>query len=953
MSDHLVSRQRRREFLITVSYTVFSVLMIVVTTMERWPIWYVPLIVAEIAFIWWSYATKFQSYISRAFAVTAFTCLNIFLYGIQGESFHVLIPTLCVEMVLLSLYELPRIMDVAIVQTIILFLYHALIKHTLTIPEDSLGKNRMILWSLSFIVLIGLCIYRIYHHVQEEADTENLEKQVRMEKKVKDDFMANTSHELRTPVNTISGMCEILLQKNLPDDVHSGVLDVQMTGVELQNIVTDIMDYASLESGTMELSPRAYNITSTLNDVMNMTVFENRDKHLEILFDCDPNIPCLLEGDEQQLRRILNNLISNAIKYTSEGGLLVRVTYRPEEYGINLLVSVRDTGVGLSMEECERILRDFYQADSDRNRRAGGVGLGLTISSALIKKMGGFLTIKSQPGQGSDFSFAIPQKVLNDQPCISLKRPGAIKLVWFYNPQSSVPTMRDAFVNHIKHFSDYFGIVSQRASSLDECKRRVSRGQVKHLIIGQAEYEQDKSYFDELSEKLTVILVADRSQPPKTGARIHVLYKPYNAMMLAEIFNGSETSQLTQRRKQKHFFAPNAKILVVDDNLMNLKVVEGLLRKYRIKIVGATSGEEALTLIESRDYDFVFMDHMMPGMDGVECFHHIRDKQAPYFKRVPVIALTANAIAGSKEMFLAEGFNDFIAKPIDTALLNEILHKYIPLEKQFDEEDAETSPREKKSASSAGRKSRKDARGTSAKKSESEGKESSDAKKAGRVKKSSEEVSSEPEISKPADPFDMLPDIDKDTAIMYCGSEEDFLELAEVYCTSGKTYAEKLQDAFETMDLKNYALISHTIKSTSRTLGATELSEMALVQEMASKDEDGDAVRSNHEEFSAAYKKVLSQLESALGTEDSKESGENRSEASGGDISNWDEVKEKMKASLESFETKAFEECLDSVRGQKLGGEPIEKVLEEVLQRVSSFDYEGAAAELEKIGGKA
>ena len=949
MSDHLVSRQRRRELLITGSYTVFSVLMIIVTNIEHWPVWYVPLIIAELAFVWWSYASKFQSYLFRSFSVTTFICLNVFLYGIQGENFHVLIPTLCVEMVLLSLYELPRIMDIAVVQTIFLFLYHALIKKTFVIPEDTLGRNRMMLSTLSLIILIALCVYRIFHHVQEEADTENLEKQVRMEKKVKDDFMANTSHELRTPVNTISGMCEILLQKNLPDDVHSGVLDVQMTGVELQNIVTDIMDYASLESGTMELSPRAYNITSTLNDVMNMTVFENREKHLEIIFDCDPNIPCLLEGDEQQLRRVLNNLISNAIKYTSEGGLLVRVTYRPEEYGINLLVSVKDTGVGLSMEECERILRDFYQADSDRNRRAGGVGLGLTISSALIKKMGGFLTIKSQPGQGSDFSFAIPQKVLNDQPCISLKRPGAIKLVWFYNPQSSVPTMRDAFVDHIKHFSDYFGIVSQRASSLEECKRRVSRGQVKHLIIGQAEYEQDKSYFDELSEKLTVILVADRSQPPKTGARIHVLYKPYNAMMLAEIFNGSETSQLTQRRKHKHFVAPKAKILVVDDNLMNLKVVEGLLRKYRIKIVGATSGEEALTLIESKDYDFVFMDHMMPGMDGVECFHHIRDKQAPYFKQVPIIALTANAIAGSKEMFLAEGFNDFIAKPIDTALLNEILHKFIPLEKQFDEEETVASPKEKTSAA-AGRKAREDGRGASAKKSESE---SSVKKKAGRTKKASEEVSSEPEIIKPTDTFDMLPDIDKDTAIMYCGSEEDFLELAEVYCTSGKTYAEKLQDAFEATDLKNYALISHTIKSTSRTLGATKLSEMALVQEMAAKDGDGDAVRSNHEEFSAAYKKVLSQLESVLGTEDSKESGENRSEASGGDISNWDEVKEKMKASLELFETKAFEECLDSVRGQKLGGEPIEKVLEEVLQKVSSFDYEGAAAELEKIGGKA
>ena len=962
MNNHIANRQRRREFLITLSFTIFSVLMIVVTTIERWPIWYVPLIALEVAFVWWEYTIKFQSYLFRAFTVTAMTCLNVFLYGIQGENFNVLIPTLCVEIVLLSLYELPRIMDIAIVQTVFLFLYHAAIKQTFIIPEESLERNRMMLQILSLVILIILCIYRIYHHVQEETDVVNLENQVRMEKKVKDDFMANTSHELRTPVNTISGMCEILLQKNLPDDIHGGVLDIQMTGVELQNIVTDIMDYAALESGTMGLSPRAYNITSTLNDVMNMTVFENRDKHLEIIFDCDPNIPCLLEGDEHQLRRILNNLISNAIKFTSEGGLLVRVTYRKEDYGINLIVSVKDTGVGLSLEECERILQDFYQTDSDRNRRSSGVGLGLTISSALIKKMGGFLTIKSQPGKGSEFSFAIPQKVLNDQPCISLKRPGAIKLVWFYNPQSEVTTMRDAFVDHIKHFSDYFGIVSQRATSLEECKRRISRGQSKHLIIGQAEYEQDKKYFDDLSETITIILVADRSQPPKTGPRIHVLYKPYNAMMLAEIFNGSDATQSSQKKKQRRFVAPKAKILVVDDNLMNLKVVEGLLRKYRIKIVAATSGEEALTLIESRDYDFVFMDHMMPGMDGVECFHHIRDKQGPYFKQVPIIALTANAIAGSREMFMAEGFNEFIAKPIDTALLNEVLHRFIPIEKQFDEEDlapetgsretpakAETTEQSKKSAS---KKSAK----TAKKKTKAESKKPDEDTKEAEKKEAEKTAQPKAEEKKADDAFAMLPDIDKDTAIMYCGSAEDFLELAEVYCVSGKTYAENLQESFDKKDMKNYALISHTIKSTSKTLGAVKLSELALTQEMAAKEGKEDVISSNHEEFIASYKNILGQIEACLGAEEdtkAEESDPENRKGSGDEIENWDELRNKMKTALESFETKAFEDCLDAVRGQKLEGKPIENVLADVLQKANNFDFDGAIAMLEEIGGKA
>ncbi|MBP3895982.1 MAG: hypothetical protein J6D07_05905, partial [Mogibacterium sp.] len=356
MNDYISRRERRRELLITTAYTFFSVLMIIVSQMESWPLFYIPLIAAELAFIWWAYVSKFNSYLFRASIVTLATCLNVFLYGMQGENFLVLIPTICTQFVLLSLYEIVRIIDIVVAETVVLFIYHAVVNYQTLIPDTHLERNRLILQLFSLIALIILCIYRIRHHVQEEEDTILLEDRVRKEAKIKDDFVANTSHELRTPVNTISGMCEILLQKPLSDDIHRNVVDIQMTSVELQNIISDVMDYSALESGNLHLSPREYNITSTINDVMNTMVFENSEKNLEILFDCDPNIPCLLEGDEQQLRRILSSLISNAIKFTKEGGVIVSVTYREEKYGINLIISVKDTGIGLSLEEQEQIL---------------------------------------------------------------------------------------------------------------------------------------------------------------------------------------------------------------------------------------------------------------------------------------------------------------------------------------------------------------------------------------------------------------------------------------------------------------------------------------------------------------------------------------------------------------------------------------------------------------------
>ncbi len=931
MNENLAARQRRRELLITMAFTVFSVLMIIVSSIEHWPIFYIPLIAAEIALIWWSYVRGFQTYLFRALLVTTMTCLNVFLYGIYGETFFFLLPTLCVQFVLLSLFELTQIIHIAIVETIALFLYHVFIKKTFVIPDSSFERNRMILQLLSFVILILLCLYRIYHHIQEESDVVELEEQVKRVQKIKDDFVANTSHELRTPVNTVSGMCEILLQKSLPDDIHRSVLDIQMTGVELQNIVTDILDFASLEAGTLDLAPRAYNITSTLNDVMNMTVFENREKQLEIIFDCDPNIPCLLEGDEQQLRRILNNLINNAIKFTQEGGVTVRVTYRKEEYGINLILSVKDTGVGLGQEEQERILRGFYQTDSDRNRRSSGMGLGLTICSALIKKMGGFLTIKSQPGQGSQFSFAIPQKVVNEQPCISLRHPGTIRLIWFYNPQSPVPSMRDSFVEHIRHFSDYFGIVSYQATSLEECKRRISQGKGNHLIIGKCEYLQDQAYFDELSNTHPIILIADRTDVLTTAPRIHVLYKPYNAIMLAGILNGTEQVVTSRKKEQRRFVAPTAKILVVDDNLMNLKVVEGLLRKYRIKIVAASSGEEALTLIESKDYDFVFMDHMMPGMDGVECFHLIRNKQDPYFAQVPIIALTANAIAGSREMFLEEGFNEFIAKPIDTALLNEILRRFIPLEKQIYEEETmeETKPEAPKKV---------------------EPKVSTVSVNPFPIP----EVRTEMPVADAGDLFADLEGIDEETALMYCGSAEDFLELVDTYCESGSRYANDLQAAYATRDMKEYALLSHTIKSTSKTLGALHLSDLAYAQEMAAKEEKEDVISENHKEFHTEYLRVLSMLGN-LRNKDAEEDAEAAESVATGELSqsDWESLKAELRACLESYETGSFEERLQRSEGQTLNGKPVTEVLSEVLKKASNFDFDGAIAVLDEIGGPA
>ena len=387
---------------------------------------------------------------------------------------------------------------------------------------------------------------------------------------------------------------------------------------------------------------------------------------------------------------------------------------------------------------------------------------------------------------------------------------------------------------------------------------------------------------------------------------MRVVYKPYNAMTLAEFFNHEGSMPIHARTgKEQQFIAPDAKVLVVDDNLMNLKVVEGLLRRYRIRISPASSGEEALGLIESREFDFVFMDHMMPGMDGIECFHRIRAKQSPdgYFQRVPIIALTANAIAGSREMFLSEGFNDFVAKPIDNAILDHVLRTYIPENKQITEEEEAGSP-----------------------------------------------VQREPAPEEEPDPFMAMEGIDMKTALAYCGgSREDFADLARIYLQTGIRYEKELRTHYENGDWRQYAVIAHAVKSTSRTLGAGKLSDLAYRCEMAAKDDNSALVDQYHKAMLGEYARVRGVFANNPLIAVSAD-GEDQTQREPFSQEEWKRVKDKMITVLETFETGAYEELLEEYASRSLDDLPLAVRLKDVTEKVQEFDFDAALRVLDQIG---
>ena len=297
--------------------------------------------------------------------------------------------------------------------------------------------------------------------------------------------------------------------------------------------------------------------------------------------------------------------------------------------------------------------------------------------------MGGIISVKSKYGKGTSIQFVIPQKVVNEQPIISVKNRDHINAVVYLNvEQFALAEMRDDYVGAISHMIEQLQVKCQMCVDFASFKRRYEFENFTHVFISLTEYREAVGYFDALSEQTKVVVVLDAiDMETITNPNIILIPKPLYILPVAAVLNDEYERGSGRRRAAKRIVSPETKVLVVDDNWMNLKVIEGLLERYQIKVCTASNGPEALDKIESKEFDFVFMDHMMPDMDGVETFHRIRNKAGSYYKRVPIIAVTANAIAGSREMFIQEGFNDFIEKPIELSVLDRLLRRNIPKEK--------------------------------------------------------------------------------------------------------------------------------------------------------------------------------------------------------------------------------------------------------------------------------
>jgi signal transduction histidine kinase/HPt (histidine-containing phosphotransfer) domain-containing protein/FixJ family two-component response regulator len=534
--------------------------------------------------------------------------------------------------------------------------------------------------------------------------------------KAKSEFLAGVSHEIRTPLNAIIGLGELEMRKDLPPDTLDNLAKMQNSGNTLLGIINDLLDISKIESGRFEIIPVEYDIPSMINDTVSLNIVRIGSKPIRFELVLANGLPARLFGDELRVKQILNNLLSNAFKYTREGKVTLSLSGRLDGDAFWLICEISDTGIGIREDDIERLFTEYNKLDTADNRHIEGTGLGLSICRNLVEMMGGHIDVKSVYGEGSVFTAAIKQGLVNDD------------------------VMDDATMQNLMSFS----------YNIERNKRN------KNLVLTQMPY---------------------------------------------------------------------ARVLVVDDVVTNLDVARGILLPYGLTVDCVSSGREAVRLVreESPRYDLIFMDHMMPEMDGIETVRVIREEiGTDYAKNVPIIALTANALAGNDNMFKQRGFQDFLSKPIDIMKMDVALNTWV--------------------------------------KDRSREKAHFEAQKAVEAPAG---AAQEPKV--PSLAGLRIEGLDIEDGLKRLGGKESiYIMILRSFAKSMPALFDRVRDCGEA-DLSDYTIAVHGIKGSCRNVGAKALGDEAEVLEIAAKAGDLAKIHAETGALVAGLEVLLEEINAAIG----------------------------------------------------------------------------------------